>query len=118
MFSIRMDATQGLRSKDRCVSALRYVSDAVHEGVIAAIDWESSSGQYFIDLVKQTLEKMDIDIEQCAGDAMDDAANTPGQYSGYAALRCLFKIPGDRRPLMARAWRQGLEEGVWKCCKA
>lgn len=58
MFSIQMDATKDLPSKDQCVSALRYFSDGVHEGVIAAIDCESSTGQHFIDPVKQTLEKM------------------------------------------------------------
>lgn len=106
MFSIQMDATQDLRSKDQCASALHYVSDAVHEGVIAAMDWESSSGQYLIDLVKQTLKEMEIDVEQCAGKATDGAANTQEQYSGYTALRCLFKIPGGRRPLMARPRRR------------
>lgn len=71
-----MDATKDLPSKDQCVSALRYLSDGVHEGIIAAIDCESSTGQHFIDPVKQTLEKMDTDVKQCAGNATDGATNT------------------------------------------
>ena len=64
MFSIQMDTTQDLTSKDQCIVVLRYVTDLVHERLIEVIDCESSTGQYFVDLVKQTLEKMDIDIKR------------------------------------------------------
>lgn len=85
MFSIQMDTTQDLTSKDQCAVVLRYVTDVVHERLIAVIDCESSTGQYFVDLVKQTLEKMDIDIKQCVGNATDGAANMQGQYRGFSA---------------------------------
>ncbi len=49
-------------------------------------DCESSTGQYFVELVKQTLEKMDIDIKKCIGNATDGAANMQGQYKGFSAL--------------------------------
>ncbi|KAL0194773.1 hypothetical protein M9458_008345, partial [Cirrhinus mrigala] len=67
MFSIQIDTTQDLTSKDQCAVVLRYVTDVVHEKLIAVIDCESSTGQYFVELVKQTLEKMDIDIKKCIG---------------------------------------------------
>lgn len=86
MFSIQMDTTQDLTSKDQCAVVLRYVTDAVHERLIAVIDCESSTGQYFVDLVKRTLEKMDIDLKQCVGNATDGAANMQGQYRGFSAL--------------------------------
>lgn len=71
MFAVQTDTTQDLTSKDQYVSALRYVSNAVHEGVIATTDCELSTAQYFNDLVKHTLEKMDMDVKQCAGNAID-----------------------------------------------
>lgn len=70
-----MHTTQDLTSKDQFALVLRYVTDAVHERLIAVIDCESSTGQYFIDLVKQTLEKMDIDMKQCVGNATDGTDN-------------------------------------------
>lgn len=86
MFSIQIDTTQDLTSKDQCAVVLRYVTDVVHEKLIAVIDCESSTGQYFVELVKQTLEKMDIDIKKCIGNATDGAANMQGQYKGFSAL--------------------------------
>lgn len=46
MFSIQMDTTQDLTSKDQCAVVLRYVTDVVHERlVIAIIDCQLSTGQ-------------------------------------------------------------------------
>ncbi len=44
MFSIQIDTTQDLTSKDQCAVVLRYVTDIVHEKLIAVIDCESSTG--------------------------------------------------------------------------
>ena len=41
MFSIQMGTTQDLTSKDQCAVVLRYVTDVVHERLIAVIDCES-----------------------------------------------------------------------------
>ena len=81
-----MDTTQDLASKDQCAVVLRYVTDVVLERLNVVIDCETSTGQYFVDLVKQTLVKMDIDIKQCVGNATDGAANMQGQYRGFSAL--------------------------------
>lgn len=86
MFSIQMDTTQNSTSKDQCAVVLRYVTDVVHERIIAVIDCDSSTGEYFVELVKQTLEKMDLDIKKCIGNATDGAANMQGQYRGFSAL--------------------------------
>lgn len=86
MFSVQLDTTQDLTSKDQCAVVLRYVTTVVHERLIAVIDCESSTGQYFVDLVKETLAKMDIDIKHCIGNATDEAANMQGQYRGFTAL--------------------------------
>ena len=81
-----MDTTQDLTSKDPCAVVLRYVIDVFHERLIAVIDCESSTGQYFVDLLKQTLEKMDIDIKQCVGNATDGAVNIQGTKQGLLCI--------------------------------
>ena len=63
MFSIQLDTTQDLTSKDQCAVVLRYVTDVIHERLIAVIDCESSTGAFFVELVKETVEKVDIDIK-------------------------------------------------------
>lgn len=45
MFSVQLDTTQDLTSKDQCAVVLRYVTTVVHERRIAVIDCESSTGQ-------------------------------------------------------------------------
>lgn len=51
-----MDTTQDLTSKDQFAVVLQYFTDVVPERLIAVIDCESSTGQYIVELVKQTLE--------------------------------------------------------------
>lgn len=46
---------------------------------------ESSSGQALFDLLKTTLNSMNIDLENCIADAFDGAANMNGQYQGVQA---------------------------------
>lgn len=80
LFSIQMDTTQDLISKDQCAVVLWYVTDE------QLIDCESSTGQYFVDHVTETLEKMDIDIKSCGHHATNGAANMQGQYRGFSVL--------------------------------
>ncbi|RXN32369.1 SCAN domain-containing 3-like protein [Labeo rohita] len=85
---------------DQCAVVLRYVTDVVHEKLNAVIDCESSTGQYFVELVKQTLEKMDIAIKKCIGNATDGAANMQGQYKAdttgvVVASESLFSLLND-----------------------
>lgn len=109
VLSIQIDATQDLTSKDQCGSALRYVSDAVHEGVIDSIDCESSTGQYFIDLVKQTLEKMDIGsyagIAQLAH--RDNTVATPHRVVYSKSLK--REDTGGIEPATAQSWVTGMK---------
>lgn len=47
---------------------------------------ESATGQYFVELLKQTLEKVGINIKNCVGNSTDGAANMQGPYKGFSAL--------------------------------
>lgn len=58
MFSIQLDTTQDITSKDQCAIVLRYVTDVVHERLIAVIDCKASTGEYIVELMKKTLEKL------------------------------------------------------------
>lgn len=86
MFSVQIDTTQDLTSKDQCAVVLHYVTNVVNERLLCVIDCESSTGQHFVELLKQTLEKVGINIKNCVGNSTDGAANMQGQYKGFIAL--------------------------------
>lgn len=54
MFSVQIDTTQDITSKDQCSVILRYVTDVIHERLIAMVDCESSAGQHFVDLLEKS----------------------------------------------------------------
>ncbi|XP_040911494.1 uncharacterized protein LOC121193318 [Toxotes jaculatrix] len=86
MFSVQIDTTQDATSTDQCAVVLRYVTDTVHEKLIGVVSCELSTGDYFVQLLNETLEKVDIDIWNCVGNSTDGAANMQGQYKGFSTL--------------------------------
>lgn len=54
MFSVQIDTTQDISSKDQCSIILRYVTDVIHERLIAVVDCELSTGQNFVELLKKS----------------------------------------------------------------
>jgi len=79
MFSVQIDTTQNISSKDQCSIILRYVTDVIHERLIALVDCESSTGQHFVGLLGKVLLNLNIDIGTCVGNSTDGAANMQGQ---------------------------------------
>ncbi|CAM4569084.1 unnamed protein product [Leuciscus chuanchicus] len=71
---------------DQCAVILRYLTDVVHEKLIGVVECESSTGKYFVELLKKTLAKVDIELKNCVGNSTDGAANMQGQYKGFSAL--------------------------------
>lgn len=94
MFSVQIDTTQDDTSTAQCAIILRYVIDA-----IAVMDCEKSSGRYFTELLKQTLEKLNTDIGTCVGNSTDSAANMQGQYQGFSA------VLSEQSPTQIHVWR-------------
>ncbi len=86
MFSVQIDTTQDIISKYQCAVILRYVTDAIHERLVAVVDCEASTGKYFTEMLKQTLHKLSIYIGTCVGNSTDGAANMQGQYQGFSAF--------------------------------
>lgn len=86
MFSLQIDITQDVTSTDQCAVILRYVTDVVHEKLIGVVECESSTGEYFVELLKKTLPQVDIELRNCVGNSTDGATNMQGQYKGFSAL--------------------------------
>lgn len=72
LFSVQIDTTQDITSKDQCSVILMYVTDVVHEKLVALVDCEALTGQYFLDLLKET--------QCCVGSTTDGAANMQGMH--------------------------------------
>lgn len=94
IYSITMDTTMDISTHDQCVFVLRYIKDRtegtrsiveVKERVVALKNVISSSGQGLFDLLKLTLDSMNIGLDNCVADAFDGAANMNGQYKGVQA---------------------------------
>lgn len=85
MYSVQIDTTQDLTAKDQCSVIVRYVTDTIHERLIAIVQCESSTGEDFLNLLKHTLESCGIDMKNCIGNATDGAANMQGTYKWFSA---------------------------------
>ena len=55
---------------------------------------EKSTGKYLTELLKNTLDKLGIDIGMCVGNSTDGAANMQGPYKGFSAF--LSALPEKR----------------------
>ena len=69
MYSVQIDTTQDITAQDQCSVVIRYVTNTVHERLVAVIRCEASTGQYFAQLVNDVLETMDLDVKQCIGNS-------------------------------------------------
>jgi len=94
IYSITIDTTMDISTHDQCVFVLRYIEDRtegtrsiveVKQRVVALKNVISSSGQGLFDLLKLTLDSMNIGLDNCVADAFDGAANMNGQYKGVQA---------------------------------
>lgn len=85
MFSVQIDTTQDVTSKDQCAFIIRYVIGTVHELLAAVVDCEGSTDKYFTELLQQTLHELSIDICTCVANSTG-TANMQGQYQGISAF--------------------------------
>jgi len=86
MYSVQLDTTQDLTSKNQCAIIVRYLTDVINEKLIAVIDCQSSTGENLVVLLKKVLEKNGIDIKKCIGNSTDGAANMQGQVQGIFSI--------------------------------
>ena len=86
MFSVQIDTTQDITSQDQCSVIVRYVTDVVQERLVAVVKCEASTGQYFVQLLTDVVDKLKLDMSKCIGNATDGASNMQGKYKGFSAL--------------------------------
>ena len=86
--SVQIDTTQDISSKDQCSIILRYVTDVIHERLIAMVECEytPSTGQHFAELLKKVLQELNIDIGTCVDNSTDGAPNMQGHYWGFSTF--------------------------------
>ncbi|KAJ8362304.1 hypothetical protein AAFF_G00384490 [Aldrovandia affinis] len=86
MFTVQLDTTQDVTSQDQCAVVLRYVTEAVHERLVAVVKCHASTGEYFVDLLSEVLDRLKLDKAMCIGNSTDGASNMQAQYRGFSAL--------------------------------
>ena len=86
MFSVQIDTTQDIMSHEQCSVILRYVTDAIQERLLAVVKCEASTGQYFVQLLADVMDRFNLDISNCVSNATDGASNMQDHYKGFATL--------------------------------
>lgn len=88
LFSIQIDSTQDVSTKDQLSIVIRYINDnnLIKERLFSMIDGQSSKGSYYVEVLKNCLEKHGIDINGCISNSTDGAANMQGVYNGFSTL--------------------------------
>uniref|UniRef100_A0A8C6LH54 DUF4371 domain-containing protein n=1 Tax=Nothobranchius furzeri TaxID=105023 RepID=A0A8C6LH54_NOTFU len=86
IFSVQIDMTQDITSHEQCSVILRYVTDAIQERLLAVVKCEASTGQYFVQMLTDVMQRFNLDISNCVSNATDGASNMQGQYRGFSAL--------------------------------
>ncbi|XP_051796629.1 protein FAM200A-like [Acanthochromis polyacanthus] len=86
MYTVQIDTTQDITSKDQCSVVVRYVTESsIQEKLLAVVECKSSTGEDFLKLLKETLATCKLDVKNCIGNSTDGAANMQGQYRGFSA---------------------------------
>ncbi|MGH0175548.1 UNVERIFIED_CONTAM: hypothetical protein FKN15_019912 [Acipenser sinensis] len=62
------------------------MTDIIHERLVAVVKCKASTGQYFVQLLTEVVEKLKLDKSKCIGNATDGASNMQGKYKGFSAL--------------------------------
>ncbi|XP_064077653.1 uncharacterized protein LOC135195320 [Macrobrachium nipponense] len=86
MFSVQIDTIQDITSQDQCAVVLRYVTDVIHERLVAVVNCERTTGEYFVQILKNVLEKLELDVSNSSGKATNGASNMQGHYKGFSAF--------------------------------
>ena len=86
IYSVQIDSTRDITSTDKCLVILRFVRKKVKERLLAVVDSHSATGADLCNLLKEVLQKQNIDASKCISDSTDGASNMSGQYNGFTAF--------------------------------
>ena len=75
IYSVQMDSTQDVTSIGKCSVILRFVRENVEERLLAVVDSHSATGVDLCNLLKEILQKQNIDVSKCISNSTDGASN-------------------------------------------
>ena len=58
----------------------------VKERLLAVVDSHSATGADLCNLLKEVLQKQNIDVSKCISDSINEASNISEQYNGFTAF--------------------------------
>ena len=65
IYSVQIDSTQDTTSTDKYSVIPRFVRENVEERLFAAVDSHSATGADLCNLLKEVLQKQNIDVSKC-----------------------------------------------------
>ena len=83
IYAVQIDLTQDIISTDKCSVILRFVMENVEDSLV---DSHSATGADLCNLLKEVLQKQNIDVSKCISDSTDGAPNMSVQYNGFTAF--------------------------------
>ncbi|XP_069493780.1 zinc finger MYM-type protein 1-like isoform X1 [Ambystoma mexicanum] len=85
IFSIQIDSTQDVSVTDQCSIRIRYVTDTVHECLLAVTNCTLSTGKVLFELVQSVIKDNGLDLGKHIGNSTNGASNMQGQYNGLTS---------------------------------
>ena len=79
IYSVRIDSTHDISSTDKSSIILRFIRENVEERLLAVVDSHSVTGADLCNLLKEVLQKQNIDVSKCISDSTDGASNMSEQ---------------------------------------
>ena len=86
IYSVQIDSTQDIISTDKFSVILRFVRQNVKERLLAVVDSHSATGAGLCNLLKEILQKRNIDVSKCISDSSTGASNMSDKYNGFTAF--------------------------------
>ena len=97
-FSVQIDVTRDITSQDQWSVIVRYVTDVVQEMLVVVVKCEASTGQYFVQLLTNVMDKLKLDMSKCIGNVPYGASNMQGKY------KCFSNLSSSKSPNQVHVW--------------
>jgi len=105
-YSILVDSTPDVSHTDQLTFVVRYVTvngEPVERFLKFCPIEVSHTGENLKDIVLSTIDKLNLNIQDCRGQSYDNAANMSGRYAGMQALIKEVNCHADYVPCAAHS---------------
>ena len=87
-FTIMVDETTDMSNKEQVVIVIRWVSEElfVHEEFFGLYETDSIQAKALVDVIKDSLLRLNLKLEHCRGQCYDGASNMSGIRNGVAKI--------------------------------